>query len=362
VSASALVLGGLLSLAPGMVEPPLSVPPGFRVGVFASGLNAPRFMTLDPSGTLLVSIPNEGRVVALPDRTGDGTADDVVTVARDLDLPHGLAFRGGDLYVAETGRILRFRYDPARLRASGAVVVVARLPSREHHWTRTIVFGGDGRLYVAVGSSCNICRETDPRRAAVIRYEADGTREHLFAGGLRSVVGLAVHPRTGALWATVNERDWRGDAAPPDYVTELRDGAHYGWPDCFVSGGAATPDPERAGGRACAGVALPTLEIPPHSVPLGLAFYTGRRFPAAYHGRLFVAYHGSRTGLPPSGYKVVTVTPRPGQPPRVEDFVTGWRRDTRVRGRPVDLLVGADGALYVSDDHAGVIHRVSFQR
>src|SRR2546426_259550 len=215
-------------------ESRLTLPSGFRIEEFASGFGPTRFMTIDPTGTLLVSTPGRGRVVALPDRNRDGRADTVVTVAEGLELPHGLAFKDGQLYVAETGRVRRFRYDPATLKASDPTVVVPNLPPGGGHWTRTIAFGRDGRLYVSVGSSCNVCTERDPRRAAITRYNADGSGEARFATGLRNAVGLAFHPETGELWATVNERDWRGDDLPPDYITEVKDGAFYGWPDCFA--------------------------------------------------------------------------------------------------------------------------------
>ena len=343
-------------------ESPIRLPPGFQMHVFASGLGGPRFMAMDPSGTLVVSIPSHGRIVALPDRRGQGKADEIVTVASDLDLPHGLVFSQGHLYVAETGRIVRFRYDLATLTASDPVVIVPNLPVGSHHWTRTIAFGPDGTLYVAVGSSCDTCREQDRRRAAIVRYNVDGSGERLFATGLRNPVGLAFHPTTGALWTTVNERDWRDGRAPPDYITEVREGASYGWPDCFASQRRFTPDPEFGGSGRCREMTLPTLEVPPHSAPLGLVFYSGQQFPPAYLGSLLVAYHGSRAGLLPAGYKIVRVTFQGGQPVRIDDFARGWRQGDRVWGTPVDLLTGKDGSLYISDDHAGVIHRVTFGR
>src|SRR5437773_2576578 len=189
-----------------------------------------------------------------------------------LDVTHGLAFKDGLLYVAETGRVKRFRYDPATLKASDAAVVVPTLPPGGGHWTRTIAFGPDGRLYVSVGSSCNVCRERDPRRAAITRYHADGSGEERFATGLRNAVGLAFHPRTGELWATVNERDWRGDDLPPDYITEVKEGGFYGWPDCFAVGGRAVADRGANGSdERCRQMTLPTIEIQGHSAPLGPA-------------------------------------------------------------------------------------------
>ena len=355
----------LLGVLPGFARssdsaPPINLPPGFAADVFAADLGAPRALAVDPAGTLIVSIPSRGQVVALRDR-GAGRAVEVVTLAERLHLPYGLAFRHGALYVAETHRIVRFRYDPKALTARDPAVVVTNLPAGAHHWTRSIAFGPDGGLYVGVGSSCDICREADPRRASVVRYEADGSGERLFATGLRNPVGLAFHPRTRVLWTTVNERDWRRGGAPPDYVTEVRRGGAYGWPDCYAERGVFVGDPELRDRRECQELALPTLELPPHSAPLGLTFYSGTAFPAAYRESLFVALHGSRAELPAAGYKVVRVALRAGRPREIEDFATGWRTDNRVWGRPVDVVTGRDGALYVSDDHGGRIVRIAFR-
>jgi glucose/arabinose dehydrogenase len=340
---------------------PIVLPAGFAADVFADGLGAPRALAVDSAGTLLVSIPSQGKVVALDDRAAGHPARPVV-VADGLDLPHGLAFRHGRLYVAETGRILQFRYDATRRRARDPAVVVAGLPAGEHHWTRGIAFGPDGGLYVSIGSSCDVCREADRRRASIVRYEADGSGERLFATGLRNPVGLAFHPRTGTLWTTINERDWRKGGAPPDYVTEVFAGSAYGWPDCYVERGRFVPDPELPDLRDCRGFTPPTFEVPAHSAPLGLTFYSGSPFPAPYRETLFVAMHGSRPGLPSAGYKVARVVFQGGRPVGIEDFATGWRRDDRVWGRPVDVVTGRDGALYVSDDHGGRIIRIAFPR
>jgi len=337
----------------------IDLPPGFSADVFAGDLGAPRVLAVDPGGTLIASIPSKGQVVALPDR-GTGRAVEVVVLASGLHLPHGLAFRHGELYVAETGRVLKYHYDPKALIAHDPAVVVGNLPAAAHHWTRSIAFGPDNSLYVSVGSSCDICREADPRRAAIVRYRADGSGEELFATGLRNPVGLAFHPRTGVLWTTVNERDWRRGGAPPDYTTEVRQGGDYGWPDCYVERGVFVGDPELRDRRDCQGLVLPTLELPPHSAPLGLTFYSGTTFPTLYRENLFVALHGSRPELDPAGYKVVRVAIRPGRPAEIQNFATGWRQNNRVRGRPVDIVTGRDGALYVSDDYGGRIVRIKF--
>ena len=359
---AALGLASIGALAAtGAADPSLpSVPSGFRIAVFATQLGKPRGLAIDPVGTLLASIPNEGRVVALPDRGRRGVADDPITVAHDLHLPHGLAFHRGALYVAETGRVRRFRWDPAGLTASDAKVVVDGFPAGEWHWTRTVAVGPDGNLYLAIGSTCDVCRERDARRAAIVRYGSDGGNERLVASGLRNPVGLAFEPRTGTLWTAVNERDWKSGGAPPDYVTAIKDGASYGWPDCYALNGTFTPDPEFRGTPECRGFTTPTLELPPHSAPLGLAFYTGRQFPASYRGNLFVALHGSRPELPRAGYKIIRLVIDANRVVGVEDFSIWWNADRGTLGRPVDMVVGRDGALYVSDDHAGRIYRVTW--
>jgi len=369
VQAGAPVIARLLPLLAALLLPggvaaqqvQLKVPPGFHVDVFAADLDGVRLMVLDPAGTLLVSVPSRGRVLALPDRNGDGKADATHLVMDRLHQPHGLAFKDGALYIAETGRVLRFEYDPATMKAAQGRVAVPKLPAEGNHWTRTVVFGPDGRMYVSVGSSCNACRESDPRRAAVLRYQADGSGEQLFATGLRNAVGLAFHPGTGVLWATVNERDWRGADVPPDYVTEVKEGAHYGWPDCMTMGGKAVPDRSVNRVARCEGVTPPTVEIQAHSAPIGLAFYTATQFPAEYRGSLFVAYRGSWNRIVPTGYKVVRIRFQDGKPAGVEDFATGWLEGASAWGRPADVLVGRDGALYVSDQGAGRIYRISYR-
>ncbi len=352
------VLGA--SAAAAEEPPPLALAPGFRIDLVADRLGAPRMLALDSFGTLLVSIPSQGRIVALPVAGRPERLRSPVTVAEGLRLPHGLAVRDGHLWVAETGRVLRFRYDVTTHRATGPVVIVPDLPPGAHHWTRSITFGPDRRLYVAIGSSCDVCREGDRRRAAIVSYAADGSNERLVARGLRNPVGLAFDPTTGALWTTVNERDWRNGRAPPDFLALVREGANYGWPDCYAEAGAFAPDPEFRGASDCRDLTLPSVELAPHAAPLGLAFYTGTQFPTAYRGSLFVALHGSRAELPPAGYKIVRVVLAHNRRPRVEDFATLWRAGDRVWGRPVDLLVGRDGALYVSDDHGGRVLRISF--
>jgi glucose/arabinose dehydrogenase len=347
--------------APPSDQAGLRLLPGFTIDVFARDLGPARFLAVDPLGTLLVSVPRQGRVLALPDDDGDGRADRTVVVADGLELPHGLAFHDGALYVAETGRVVRLAYDPTTQRTSGAPeVVVAGLPRRGAHWTRTIAFGPDGRLYVSVGSSCDACEESDPQRAAITRYEADGSAPVRFATGLRNAVGLAFRPGTDELWATVNGRDWLGDDRPADYVTRVEAGGFYGWPSCYWAPGGLASDPQLGAPGRCERVARPDLLYQAHSAPLGLAFYTGQAFPPAYRGSLFIALHGSWNRRTPTGYKVIRVGFDDGTP-HAEDFVTGWLAGSRAWGRPVDLAVAGDGSLFLSDDLQGVVYRIAYR-
>jgi glucose/arabinose dehydrogenase len=205
-----------------------------------------------------------------------------------------------------------------------------------------------------------VCEERDPRRAAILRYNGDGSGETLVATGARNAVGIAFHPVTGKLWATINERDWRGDDAPPDYITEIVEGGFYGWPYCYVQGGKVHPDPEFTNPQACARTTHPTLEIQAHSAPIGLAFYTGRQFPEEYRGDLFVVYQGSWNRSVPTGYKLVRVRMKDGRPQGIEDFASGWLQGGRKYANLVDVVVGADGSLYLSDQRGGVIYRISY--
>jgi hypothetical protein len=266
-----------------------------------------------------------------------------------LGYPFGLAFRGDTMYFAEQTAVERL--DPG---ATTPVTLVANLPAGGHV-SRTIAFGPDNRLYVAVGSSCNVCDDPPPR-SAVTSYALDGSNPHTFATGLRNSVGLAFHPTTGELWANNNDRDGLGDDIPPEHLNILRDGRWYGYPQCYLPG---QPNPEYAGAD-CSGVEPPALTFQAHSAPLGLVFYSGAMFPAGYQGEAFMTYHGSWDRSVPTGAKVVRVHVQNGQPTAIDDFVTGWQLADGSRwGRPVGLLVMPDGALLVSDDLGGRIWRVS---
>lgn len=339
----------------------IRVPGGFVVNVFAAGLDAPRFISFGPEGALYVAERGAGRIITLRDPNGDGFAESRLVFADRLDKPHSLVFHQGAWYVGVPRGVVRLTDRDGDGQAENHEVLIGSYPAGGHS-TRTVEFLADGRMVVSVGSSCNACVEDDPRRAAVLVYDgANAQGERVFAKGLRNAVGLAVHPVSGELWATNNGRDWLGDDLPPEALYIVRDGLDYGWPRCH---NGTISDPEFGGPDACQGIAAPVINMQAHSAPLGLAFYNGTTFPAEYRGNLFIAFHGSWNRNVPTGYKIVRL-PLDGSRPRapLEDFATGWldQRNHRATGRPVGLAVGPDGALYVSDDKAGMIYRISFK-
>lgn len=337
----------------------VNLPPGFTISRFAAGLDGPRMLALGPDGAVYVAERTTGRILRLPDRDGDGRLDQIEVVAEGLTAPSSLAFyQDGSLYVGEPGQVLRLSQPDASGLFNTRAVIVAGIPTDGHN-TRTVLFSPDWQyLYVSIGSSCNVCEEADPRRAAIMRYHPDGSGETLFTAGLRNAVGLTFRPGTAELWATNNGRDWLGDDLPPETVYLASLGADAGWPRCHSG---RILDPEFGSPGACAGVLAPQVEIQAHSAPLGLAFYSGAQFPVEYQGDLFVALHGSWNRSTPTGYKVVRVDLEDGVPGAVTDFAWGWLRPDNERwGRPVDVLTGADGALYISDDGGGVIYRIVY--
>ncbi|MEW6420919.1 MAG: sorbosone dehydrogenase family protein [Deinococcota bacterium] len=353
--AGALALAGLA----GAQTPDLNAPDGFKVTVFADGFRQPRFMAVAPNGDLFVSDPAAGTVTVLPDRDGNGVADGKTVFASGLNRPHGLAFHNGFLYVANTDSVVRFAYQPGQAKASGAPQKLLSLPSGGGHWTRTVVFGPDGKMYVATGSSCNVCEEADVRRAAVWVYDADGQNGKPYATGLRNAVGLEWFG--GTLYATNNGRDMLGDDLPPEGFYRLRAGGFYGWPYCYTVKAGQAQVWDKDFGKKSAAVcrdAVPAFALTTaHAAPLGLAFYNGKTFPDRYRGQMIVALHGSWNRSEKSGYKVVMVDPGTG---KVTDFLTGFLSGQRTLGRPVDLVVAPDGALLLTDDGAGRIWRIQY--
>lgn len=342
----------------------LNVPPGFKVELWATNIHNPRNMLLAPNGDVFVADTASGIIHVFRDTNNDSRPDQRFTFAEDLDEPFGLAFRGNQLYVGNQDAIVRFEYKSGQTRASGKPVKVVELPPGGHS-TRNVIFNRDGsKMYVAVGSASNVSDETsEPLRAAITEYNADGSGRRTFASGLRNPIGLAWNPADQSLWTVVNERDGLGDDLVPDFATEVKRDAFYGWPFSYIG---KNVDPRRKGARAdlIAKVIVPTVLIESHSAPITLAFYSGTMFPAQYRGGAFVALHGSWNRTNRTGYKVVHIPFRNGKPSGgYDDFVTGWAPDPKDRtvwGRPAGLLVLKDGSLLVTDDGAGVVWRVTY--
>ncbi|MBI5345324.1 MAG: PQQ-dependent sugar dehydrogenase, partial [Deltaproteobacteria bacterium] len=279
-------------------------------------------------------------------------ADSKVIFASDLNKPHGIAFIGAEAIVAETGGLVLLKDTDNDLKADVRKVISRDLPEGGGHWTRTVAAGSDGYLYVSAGSSCNACEEKDPRRAAVLRFKPQGGQAEVFAKGLRNSVGIAFEPDTKELWGVDNGADWLGENLPPEELNRIVKGGDYGWPYCY---GDNIPDPDM-------GTTLPpAVKMQAHSAPLGMAFGYNLKFPQPYRDVLFVAFHGSWNRLAPTGYKLIGIPFKNGRPDGEPfDFITGWMRGGVAWGRPVGLLVGGDGALYLSDDYAGAVYRITY--
>ena len=337
----------------------LMVPSGFRIGVYAEGVENARQMAVGADGVVYVGSRAAGKVHAVIDRDGDGTADEVVLVATGLDNPNGVAFRDGALYVAEIGRVRKYAgIHRGNVRAPPTPAAVGpTYPSDRHHGQKFIRFGPDGKLYVPVGVPCNVCDPREPHGTITRFGLADATME-IFARGVRNSVGFDFHPGTGELWFTDNGRDWMGDDQPPDELNHApRPGLHFGFPACH---GAAIADPEHNRAQGCDRLTPPAQALGPHVAALGMRFYTGRAFPGKYRGGVFIAEHGSWNRSTPIGYRVTFVALDGNRPVAYEPFATGWLRGAVASGRPVDVEVMPDGALLVSDDKNDRIYRIAY--
>lgn len=339
----------------------IKLPPGFSIELFARVPSA-RGMALGKN-TVFVGARSGGKVHAIRIR-GEGTslaADPPVVVARSLDMPTGVAFRDGSLYVADVGRILRYDGIEGRLDSPPAPVVVTdRLPAETHHGWKFIAFGPDGQLYVPVGAPCNVC-ERDPDRYALInRIAADASKLEVFARGVRNTVGFDWHPETKELWFTDNGRDSLGDDLPADELNHApRAGMHFGFPYCHQGD---TPDPEFGRHRRCSEFTPPAQKLGAHVAALGMRFYRGAQFPAEYRNQIFIAEHGSWNRSKKIGYRISIVKVEGGRAVAYRPFAEGWLQGESAWGRPVDLQELPDGSLLVSDDTAGAIYRIRFSK
>lgn len=345
-------------------ESNLTVPPKFSLRIFASNLGSPRDLEMSPQGTLIASLPSKGIVVALPDKNNDHKSDREITVVSGLSRPHGLAFYGNKLFLAEETRVSRYNWNEETLSATFDKKLFD-LPKGGRHFSRTIAITSQGQLFVSIGSTCDVCFENHPFLAAVIVSDTDGASPRLWAKGLRNAVFISLNPQTSELWGTEMGRDFLGDNLPPDEINIIKDGRDYGWPLCYGNRVHDTDFDQKAYIQVvpqppCGQTEPPVYEIAAHSAPLGLSFVTSDKFPKDWQGDLLVAYHGSWNRSIPIGYKVVKINIENGQALAEEDFITGFLQDSQVIARPVDLVFDKSGALYVSDDKAGQIFKVDY--
>jgi len=347
----------------------LHVPDGFHVEEYASGFSRPRFMTLGPSNELLLSDSGSGRtsgtVYILQDTDGDQSVDQRRALVENLDRPYGLAFWENYLYIAETTSLKRYRYDTEAMTVGPGEEVVPMAEFDRGHWTRTVIFDPQGeKMYLSIGSRSNVDAGEPEWRAAINRFNPDGSGHEIYASGTRNPLGLRFHPGTDVLWATVQERDALGDDLVPDYFTHIEAGGFYGWPYSYTG---SHEDPRRAGGRPdlVAKTIVPDLPVQAHSAVMDFWFYTGTQFPQRYSGGAFIAYHGSWNRARRTGYKVVYVPFEDGRiagPP--EDFLTGFMISPNSRdvwGRPVGFVELPDGSLLMSEDGGNKIWRISYE-
>lgn len=343
--------------AAGNLPFPLNAPVGFHVDLVSSRVGGARFIAVAPNGDILVAEASRGIVVAVhPDAPPDAQP---TLVARGLELPNAVAFRGNDLYIAVWSGVVLIRDYPRGI--GSPRVVFDDMPRNGDHNARALALDPEGDIFISSGSDCNICREDDARLATILRYRSDGSGGRIYASGLRNASGLALDAR-GRLWAVVNQRDnLTPDHTdlPPEELDLIQEGGNYGWPTTYPIADRRLPNPEFPGATT-AGILPTTFNFQAHSAPLQAVFYNAAQFPDRFRGALFVAFHGSWNRQPPTGYKVVAVTFQNGRPTKVEDFLTGWLTPgSRIRGRPVGVAVAADGSLYVSDD-TGYLFRARY--
>jgi glucose/arabinose dehydrogenase len=362
---------------PTMIDRPADAwpqaPAGFKVELYARGLRNPRLIRTAPNGDLFVAESKADRIHVLRGVGPDGKAIKEGVFAKGLNQPFGIAFYppGGEprwLYVANTDGVVRFPYQSGDLTARGPAQAIAKLPGGGllrggGHWTRDVVFSLDGKkMFVSVGSHSNVDDDAaEHHRADILEFNPDGSGERVYASGIRNPVGLAVSPRTGMLWTSVNERDEMGDDLVPEYVTSVKEGGFYGWPWFYIG---PHQDPRHKGKHPELRdkVLVPDVLVQPHNASLALTFYDGKQFPPAYRGDIFAAQHGSWNRSVRTGYDVIRVPlhQKDQAAGEYEEFLTGFvTAKGEVWGRPVGVAVGNDGALFVTDDGSQSIWRVS---
>lgn len=341
----------------------LKIPEGFVISIFADSVVNARSLSYSPSGTLFVSTRSEGNVYALKDTDGDYIADKRYTILKGGNMPNGVAFKDGDLYIAEVNRILKISDIESKLDNPGSPeIVYDKYPTDKHHGWKYVAFGPDGKLYVPVGAPCNVCESKEKVYASMTRMNLDGSDMEVVHSGIRNSVGFDWHPVTKKLYFTDNGRDMMGDDVPEcelNYASS--ENMHFGFPYCHQGD---TPDPEFGKTRKCDEFTPPVAKLGPHTAPLGMTFYTGNQFPEIYHNQIFIARHGSWNRSKKSGYDIVLATLNAnGTVLDTKPFITGWLDEGTddVWGRPVDMEILPDGSMLISDDYADVVYRVYYK-
>ena len=355
--ATALLLGLLPVPATALPLEQLQLPAGYEISIAGRSDNA-RQMALGKPGTLFVGSRGEGKVYRLRDNDGDGFYEKQETLLRRLNMPTGIAYRNGDLYIAAVNRILLLR-DADLITALPAKpeLITDDLPDIFHHGWKYLKFGPDGELYFNIGAPCNTCLSEDPRFASLIRLNMKTNQQSVIARGVRNSVGFTWHPDNNQLWFTDNGRDHMGDDLPDDELNRLTtEGQHFGYP--FVHAGDVT-DPDFYENQPLSDFQSPVLKLGAHVAPLGLTFYSGNQFPETDTDVLFIAEHGSWNRSSKVGYRIIRVDTSK-QPPEQEVFIEGWLKGQSAWGRPVDIIVDQDGSLLISDDKADAVYRVRY--
>lgn len=344
----------------------INLPEGFKIDIFAdltgtAGKDPGPRMMLIKNNVLYVTLTNSGKIAAIPYQNGERKSNDTIIFIDNLNRPHGIDYYNGWFYIAQENRVIRMKGKNNDMQADPSTieVLIDKLPTGGH-FTRSVKLHNNS-LYVSIGSSCNVCIEQDERRASIVRCDINGKDCKVFAKGLRNAVDFVFHPVTGKMYATENGRDQLGEDLPPDEINMIEEGKNFGWPICFGKNIHDTDFDKNVYVRnpCMEPFETPSLvDLQAHSAPLGLAFYYGDSFPQEYRGNLFVAFHGSWNRNVPTGYKIVRIDMNNYS---VKDFATGWLQGTNVLGRPVGIVVAEDGSLFVSDDYAGKIFRISYK-
>lgn len=339
----------------------IKLPEGFKISLFAKDIITAREISVSPDGTVFVGSKN-GIVYAIRDNNKDFIADRVYIIAKNLNMPVGVNYHNGDLYVSEINRILKFNNIEKNLNTPPTPIVVNdNFPNDKWHGWKFIKFGPDNKLYVPVGAPCNVCENNDKRHAVLFRMNADGSNLELFASGIRNTVGFDWHPVTKELWFTDNGRDQMGDNIPPDELNYApKKGMNFGFPYLH---GSNIRDPKFGINKNLDGFTKPAIELGPHVAALGMRFYTGKMFPKKYQNQIFIAEHGSWNRSIPIGYRITLVTLKGNKATNYEIFAEGWLPPGNKKpwGRPVDVEIYYDGSLLVSDDTGNAIYRIYYE-